>query len=64
MDDDPRLTDRVVVVVGDDGERVGAAVVALEARGARVAAFVGDPVTDADALTEMVAELFPTITPD
>jgi predicted HAD superfamily phosphohydrolase len=59
MAQDTRLTDRVVVVVGDDGARVGDAVATLEARGARVAAFVGDPVTDADALAEMVAELFP-----
>lgn len=57
---DERLTDQVVVVVGDDGARVAAAVGELERRGARVAAFIGDPATDGDALAEMVAELFPT----
>ena len=58
---DAGLQGRVVVVVGDDGARVSAAVAALEARGARAAAFVGDPsvADDADALAEMVAELFP-----
>jgi NAD(P)-dependent dehydrogenase (short-subunit alcohol dehydrogenase family) len=58
---DARLADKVVIVVGDDGGRVGAAVAALEARGARVAAFVGDPsIPDVgDALAEMAAELFP-----
>jgi NAD(P)-dependent dehydrogenase (short-subunit alcohol dehydrogenase family) len=56
---DDRLTGRAVVVVGEDGERVAATVAALEARGARVAAFVDDASTEpgADALAEMVAEL-------
>jgi hypothetical protein len=50
----------VIVVVGDDASRVGATAATLEARGARVAGFVGDPTdhADADALAEMVAELF------
>jgi hypothetical protein len=61
------LTDlggRVVVVVGEDAAGVGAAVAALEARGARVAAFVGDAASSegADALAELVAELFPNAT--
>ena len=58
---DDRLTGRVVVVVGEDGERVAATVAALEGRGAHVAAFVDDASTDAgaDTLAEMVAELFP-----
>jgi NAD(P)-dependent dehydrogenase (short-subunit alcohol dehydrogenase family) len=58
---DDRLAGRAVVVVGEDGERVAAAVAALEARGARVAAFVDDLSTEAgaDALAEMAAELFP-----
>jgi hypothetical protein len=57
---DGRLEGRVVMVVGDDAARVGAAVSALEALGARAAAFIGDPTSpvDADALAEMVAELF------
>jgi len=38
---------------------VGALVADLESRGLRAAAFVGDPATERDALTEMVAELFP-----
>jgi hypothetical protein len=61
---DPRLADRVLIVVGDDGARVDAAVAALEARGARVGAFIGDVSTpDAgDALAEMAAELFPDAT--
>jgi hypothetical protein len=63
---DDRLTGHVVVVVGEDGQRVAAAVTALEARGARVAAFVDDASTDAgaDALAEMVAELFPATPSD
>lgn len=58
---DDRLAGRAVVVVGEDGTRVAATVAALEARGARVAAFVDDASTEAgtDALAEMVAELFP-----
>ena len=52
------LAGRVVVVVGDDGAKVGACVRVLEDAGARAAGFVGDPVTDAAGLTEMVAELF------
>jgi hypothetical protein len=57
---DERLAGRVVVVVGEDGERVAATVAALESRGAFVAAFVDDASTDAggDALAEMVTELF------
>jgi hypothetical protein len=56
----PDLDGRVVVVVGEDGARVAASVAALEARGARVGAFVDDVSTDAGgaALAEMVAELF------
>ena len=63
---DTRLAGRIVIVVGDDGARVGAVVAALEARGARAAAFVGDPSTPegGDALAEMAAELFPDPTPD
>jgi hypothetical protein len=53
------LAGRVVVVVGDDDARVGESVRALSDAGARVAGFVGDPVADGAALTEMVAELFP-----
>jgi len=65
VDVDARLVDRVVVVVGDDAARVGAAVAALEARGARSAGFVGDPTVaaEADALAEMVTELFPSPSP-
>ena len=53
------LAGRVVVVVGDDGTKVGDAVRVLSDAGARAAGFVGDPSTDATALTEMVDELFP-----
>jgi NAD(P)-dependent dehydrogenase (short-subunit alcohol dehydrogenase family) len=53
------LSGRVVVVVGDDSERVGEAVRVLADAGARAAGFVGDPAADGAALTEMVAELFP-----
>jgi hypothetical protein len=38
---------------------VGAIVADLESRGLRAAAFVGDPSTERDELTEMLAELFP-----
>ena len=55
---EPSLSGRVVVVVGDDGTRVGDAVRVLADAGARAAGFVGDPATDGPALTEMVAELF------
>ncbi len=50
-----------IVVVGDDAEHVGLLVAELNRLGARSAAFVGDPGSDAGAaaLTEMVAELFP-----
>ena len=50
-----------MVVVGDEAAGVGAAVAALEARGARVAAFVGDVGSPegGDALVELVAELVP-----
>ena len=52
-------TDRLaVVVVGDDAPAAGALVAELSARGLRAAAFVGDPATERDALTEMLAELF------
>ena len=49
-----------VVVVGPDADAVGEVVRDVAATGARVAAFVGDPsvAADADALSEMVAELF------
>jgi hypothetical protein len=57
------LAGRVVVVVGDDGAAVGKAVVVLTDAGARAAAFVGDPLGDAAALVEMVAELFPHAEP-
>jgi hypothetical protein len=57
---DARLADRVVVVVGDDAARAAAVAAEIERRGARVAVFLGDPVTEGDALAEMVAELFPT----
>jgi hypothetical protein len=53
------LAGKVVVVVGDDGTKVGAAVRVLTDAGARAAAFVGDPVTESAALREMVGELFP-----
>jgi hypothetical protein len=49
----------VVVVVGDDGAKVGDAVRVLSDAGARAAGFVGDPAADAAVLTEMVGELFP-----
>jgi len=51
-----------IVLVGTDAEVVGASVERLAASGARVCAFVGDPANDADgaALSEMVAELFPS----
>jgi hypothetical protein len=50
-----------VVVVGTDPDAVGTVVRDVAATGARVAAFVGDPSdpVDADALGEMLAELFP-----
>ena len=50
-----------VVVVGEDVTAVGEVVGELTALGARACAFVGDPANDAeaDALAEMVAELFP-----
>lgn len=57
--DDAALTGRVVVVVGDDAARVGEAVRVLVDAGARAAGFLGDPASDAEGLTEMVAELFP-----
>jgi len=47
-----------VVVVGDDAPAAGALVAELSARGLRAAAFVADPATERDALTEMLAELF------
>ncbi len=53
------LAGRVVVVVGDDGTKVGDAVRVLTDAGARAAGFVGDPASGAAALTEMVDELFP-----
>jgi hypothetical protein len=56
---DGSLAGRVIVVVGDDGAAVGKAVGVLTDAGARAAACVGDPLTDAVALVEMVAELFP-----
>ncbi len=44
-----------------DSDAVGAVVRDVATTGARVAAFVGDPSdpVDADALSEMLAELFP-----
>jgi NAD(P)-dependent dehydrogenase (short-subunit alcohol dehydrogenase family) len=50
-----------VVVVGTDAVRAGALVGAVEAGGGRASAFTGDPDDDAqaDALAEMLAELFP-----
>jgi hypothetical protein len=48
-----------VIVVGRDATRVGDVVNDLSGRGLRAAAFVGDPATERDALTEMLAELFP-----
>jgi hypothetical protein len=58
---DPKLAGAVVVVVGEDAARVGSSVAALEARGVRVAGFVGDAASaeGGDALAELVAELFP-----
>lgn len=55
-----------VVVVGTDAAAVGAVVREVAATGARAAAFVGDPSTDADAdaLTELLTEIFPTATGD
>lgn len=50
--------DPTAIVVGTDAERVGELVADIEGRGVRAAAFVGDPATDRDALTEMIAELF------
>jgi hypothetical protein len=49
-----------VVVVGPDADAVGSLVREVAATGARAAAFVGDPATEAgaDALAEMLAELF------
>jgi NAD(P)-dependent dehydrogenase (short-subunit alcohol dehydrogenase family) len=64
MADPASLAGRVVVVVGDDAARVGATVRVLAHAGARVAGFVGDPVSDAVGLTEMVAELFPEPSPE
>ncbi len=53
----------VAVVIGLDSAEVGAGVADLEARGWRVAGFVGDPATQRPALVEivgeMLAELFP-----
>ena len=50
----------MVVVVGSDPEAVGALVREVVEGGGRASGFVCDPSTpsDADALTEMVAELF------
>ena len=50
-------------MVGADPDAVGAVVRDVVTTGARVAAFVGDPSdpVDADALSEMLAELFPAI---
>jgi len=49
-----------VVVVGAEAGAVGSLVREVATTGARAAAFVGDPSTDADAaaLSEMLAELF------
>ena len=49
-----------VVVVGADADAVGSLVREVAATGARAAAFVGDLSTeaDADALSEMLAEVF------
>ena len=47
-----------VVVTGTDSDAVGAVVRDVAATGARVAAFVGDPATERDALVEMLAELY------
>ena len=49
-----------VVVAGTDSDAVGAVVRDVAATGARVAAFVGDPSdpADADALAEMLSELY------
>lgn len=48
-----------VVVVGSDAVATGTLVRSLVDAGHRAAAFVGDASTDAAALSEMVAELFP-----
>lgn len=49
-----------VVVIGADAESVGSLVREVAATGAHAAAFVGDPSvpSDADALTEMLTELY------
>jgi len=49
-----------IVVIGADAEAVGSLVREVAATGARAAAFVGDPSAgaDADALTEMLTELY------
>lgn len=47
-----------IVITGTDATAVGALVASLQASGGRVAAFVGDPATERDALDEMLAELF------
>ena len=52
------VAEPTAVVIGADAERVGELVADLESQGVRAAAFVGDPAQDADALTEMLAELF------
>jgi hypothetical protein len=50
----------IVVVVGADPDAVGALVRDVAGGGARAAGFLGDPSTPdgADALTEMIGELF------
>ena len=48
-----------VVVVGTDAAATGALMRTLTDAGHRALAFVGDASTDAAALAEMVAELFP-----
>jgi len=57
----------VVVVVGppEEAGAVGQVVADLVARGSRAVAFVGDPALPqvADALAELVGELFPTLAP-
>jgi len=53
-----------VVVVGHDGDAVGALVRTLVDAGHRAAAFVGDATDDAAELAEMAAELFPERVPD
>ncbi len=52
-----------VVVVGPEPDAVGALVRRVADAGHRAIAFVGDPTTDADALVEMVAEIFPDRAP-